>query len=223
MAFSHSGASEGPEIGTADRAISLLIADDHCLLVDALCMALADDAGFQITTSGTLPSTLDVLAAHKGAFDVVMLDLSMPGMSGLNSVAEVIAAAGAAAVVLFSGTEDEAFVWRAMELGAKGFISKRQNLKCFAATLRLIADGNEYIPVSLSKRTVEAQRSYKVIDDRERVILSAVAEGKTNKEIAHELGSTEVAIKMKMRAICQKLRAKNRAHAVMIARDASFI
>ena len=79
------------------------------------------------------------------------------------------------------------------------------------------------MPLSLSRRGAANKVNDFGIDDRERTILRAVSEGKTNKTIANELETTEVAIKMKMRGICSKLDAKNRAHAAMIARQKHLI
>ena len=204
------------------KPISVLIADDHSLVSDALRMVLLAESDFAVDLAESLEATLARLRGGQ-TFDIVMLDISMPGMEGLRSVKQVIDSARGAAVVVFSGTADDDFVWQAIELGAKGFISKGQPFKSFAATLRLIADGNEFVPLSLSRRSSAHKANDYNIDDRERLILRSVSEGKTNKEIAIEMDSTEVAIKMKMRAICTKLDAKNRTHAAMIARQKSLI
>lgn len=209
--------------GVRDEGISVLIADDHDLIADALKLVLQKEHDFTVELSNSLAATLDILRSNPKDFDVVMLDISMPGMEGLRSVKQVIDAARKSAVVVFSGTADSEFVWQAIELGAKGFISKAQPLRSFATTIRLIADGNEFVPLSLSRRAALPQSDSGDIGSRERFILRSVSEGKTNKEIAIELNSSEVYIKMKMRAICSKLDAKNRAHAAIIAKKKSLI
>jgi two-component system nitrate/nitrite response regulator NarP len=206
-----------------NKTISILIADDHSLLADALRVVLSSEPDFAVEICGTLGMTLEQLQHAQSTFDIVMLDISMPGMEGLASVRQVIDAAQNAAVVVFSGTADDDFVWQAIEMGAKGFISKQHLFKSFTAILRLIADGHEYIPLSLSRHGALNAKKQSKIDDRERHILQFVAEGKTNKVIALEMNSTEVAIKMKMRTVCSKLNAKNRTHAVMVARQKCLI
>ncbi|SDF24606.1 two component transcriptional regulator, LuxR family [Celeribacter baekdonensis] len=205
------------------RMVSVLIADDHKLISEALKIILVEEGDFSVETSVSLQSTLDVLRAHPKSFDVVMLDISMPGMEGLRSVKQVVDATHEGSVVIFSGTADDDFVWQAIEIGAKGFISKGQPFRSFAATLRLIADGNEFVPLSLSRSVKNATKGADGPDEQERRILKLVAEGKTNKEIAFELNSSEVAIKMKMRSICTKLDAKNRAHAAILAQRHGLI
>jgi two-component system nitrate/nitrite response regulator NarP len=207
----------------AIEKISVLIADDHDLVADALGVVLSAEVDFEVKVCGSLPQTLDHLRAAPSGFNIIMLDVDMPGMDGLRSVKQVIDAAGSGYVVIFSGTTEDEFVWQAIELGAKGFISKSQAYKSFASTLRLVADGNEFVPVSMSRRGANTKPNDFNIDERERNILRSVSEGKTNKTIAIELASTEVAIKMKMRGICAKLDAKNRAHAAMIARQKHLI
>ncbi|SEK18119.1 response regulator [Pacificibacter marinus] len=206
-----------------NKKISILIADDHSLLADALSVVLSSEPDLVAEVCGTLGTTLELLQHGSSTFDIVMLDISMPGMEGLVSVKRVIDAAQGAAVVVFSGTADDDFVWQAIELGAKGFISKQHPFKSFTTILRLIADGHEFIPLSLSRRGALNSKIQSQIDDRERHILQFVAEGKTNKVIALEMNSTEGAIKMKMRTVCNKLNAKNRTHAVMVARQKCLI
>ena len=198
--------------------LSVLIADDHSLIADALRMVLESCNGFTVALCATLDDTL--AAVSGGGVDILMLDIAMPGMEGLSSVRKVVQQAPGTAVIVFSGTVDAAFVHRAVDLGARGFISKGQPAQSLAATLRHVAAGNIVLPADLPPRNKGAEIT---LDDRERTILQAVSQGKTNREIAAATQSTEVAIKMKMRAICIKLDAKNRAHAAMIARQKALI
>ncbi|WP_439104463.1 response regulator transcription factor [Celeribacter marinus] len=203
--------------------ISVLIADDHSLVADAIKLVLLEERDFTVQICNSFETTIEAMQAAPEGFDVIMLDISMPGMEGLKSVKSVVSAAGDGNVVIFSGTTDDDFIWQAIGLGAKGFISKTQPCKSFASTLRLIADGNEFVPLSLARKSQERRAGVSVVDERERLILRSAAAGKTNKEIAIELDTTEVAIKMKMRAICAKLDARNRTHAAMIAKQTGLI
>lgn len=203
--------------------ISVLIADDHSLVADAIKLVLLEERDFTVQICNSFETTLEAMQVAPEGFDVIMLDISMPGMEGLKSVKSVVSAAGGGNVVIFSGTTDDDFIWQAIGLGAKGFISKTQPCKSFASTLRLIADGNEFVPLSLARKSQERKSGVSVVDERERLILRSAAAGKTNKEIAIELDTTEVAIKMKMRAICAKLDARNRTHAAMIAKQTGLI
>jgi len=203
--------------------IHVLIADDHRMIAESLRGTLLAHGGFLVSLSETLDGTLGVLRANRKEKILVLLDITMPGMQGLRSVKQVIDAVPNGSVVLFSGTSDADFVWRAIDLGAKGFISKSQQLRSLPTTLQLINDGNEFVPMSLSRRETSNEESGAPLNDTELFILRAVADGKTNKEIALELSRSEVAVKMKMRSICQKLHARNRAHAVIVASKANLL
>ncbi|GAA3871787.1 response regulator transcription factor [Celeribacter arenosi] len=207
--------------GAAQRGpvkLSVLIADDHSLIADALRIVLETSDDFTVALCATLDDTLAALSG--GGVDILMLDIAMPGMEGLSSVRNVVELSPETAVIVFSGTVDASFVHSAVDLGARGFISKGQPVQSLAATLRHVAAGNIVLPPDLPARNKGAEIT---LDGRERTILQAVSEGKTNREIATATQSTEVAIKMKMRAICIKLDAKNRAHAAMIARQRALI
>ena len=197
--------------------VAVLIADDHKMIAEALKSTLTAEEGFSVVLVESLTEALDSLRNRPDGFDLVLLDVSMPGMQGLRSVKHVVEAAVNGAVVVFSGTAEPDFVWQAIELGAKGYISKDQPLRSLPSTLRLIADGHEFVPLSLTRQKLETNSTTSVISEQDRLILKSVAQGKTNKEIAIELDQTEIAVKMKMRAICSRLNARNRAHAVIIA------
>ena len=203
--------------------IHVLIADDHRMIAEALRGTLLNHGGFVVSLSETLDEALGVLRANRKDKILVLLDITMPGMLGLRSVKQVIDATPNGSVVLFSGTNDADFVWRAINLGAKGFISKSQQLRSLPTTLQLIHDGNEFVPMSLSRRDEANEGSDSSLSDTDLFILRAVAEGKTNKEIALEINRSEVAVKMKMRSICQRLNARNRAHAVIVASRANLL
>lgn len=205
------------------ETITVLIADDHKMISEALKALLSPDEGFDVYLAASLSETLDALRHKSVSFDLILLDVSMPGMQGLRSVKHVIDTARDASVVVFSGTTEPDFVWQAIELGAKGYISKDQPLRSLPATLRLIADGHEFVPITLSRQRPGETDEPGGLTSRDRLILKSVSEGKTNKEIAVELGLTELAIKMKMRGLYSRLNARNRAHAVIIATQQGII
>jgi two-component system nitrate/nitrite response regulator NarP len=215
--------SQGTMSEMTSDDIHVLIADDHRMIAEALRGTLLNHGGFVVSLSETLDEALGVLRANRKDKILVLLDITMPGMLGLRSVKQVIDATPNGSVVLFSGTNDADFVWRAINLGAKGFISKSQQLRSLPTTLQLIHDGNEFVPMSLSRRDEANEGSDSSLSDTDLFILRAVAEGKTNKEIALEINRSEVAVKMKMRSICQRLNARNRAHAVIVASRANLL
>lgn len=201
--------------------MQILIADDHALLAEIIAECLAKSGPYTVALTASLPGVFDQLARQD--FDVILLDLRMPGMHGLASIEEVIRRAGEAKVVLFSGHVDRQFLDDAVALGARGFIPKTLPLQSLDVALRLIRSGQTFIPHSSMPTPDDAGRIDHGLNDRDLFVLRLAADGETNKEIARQLASTEPRVKMVMRGICIKLRARNRAHACMMARERMLI
>jgi two-component system, NarL family, nitrate/nitrite response regulator NarL len=199
----------------------VLIADDHALLAQAISDTLCRSPDFDISTCYTFQGVLDQLASR--STDVVLLDLRMPGMHGLASISDVVARAGDASVVLFTGQVDRQFVEDAIKMGVKGYIPKTLPLKSLEVALRLIQTGQTFIPHIGSPSSAQNDEKRASLTDREMHVLRLAADGETNKEIAREIANTETQVKMIMRNICMKLAARNRAHACMIARERLLI
>lgn len=203
--------------------IQVLIANGQRMIADALSNALIAHGGFSVDRSVSLETTLIALRARKNDTVMVLIDHTMPGMQGLRSVRLVIEAVPKGSVVLFFYTVDADFLWRAIDLGAKGSILTSQSLRSLPTALQLMHEGNVFVPSSEShRRSLNAERN-PLLDEAQIFMLRTAAEGKTNKEIALELNLSEISVKMKMRAIYQTLSARNRAHAVMLASKANLI
>lgn len=203
--------------------VNVLVADDHNLVREALTIALDADPDLQVTGVGTLDDVRKFIK-NNGFVDVVLLDLIMPGMNGLPSVAEVVKINKGGAVALFSGNITPSQVNEILDLGSSGIIPKTLPLRSLASAIKLVADGEVFVPVGLSIES-NSQRSHKdeLLTVREQSILQRVSEGLTNKEIAYRLSVSEATIKANMRAICSKLDARNRASAVVTARNLGLI
>lgn len=201
-----------------DSSIKVLIADDHKLIADAVKANLQVNENLAVSTCYDLPSLLNLLiAAH---YDIILLDLRMPGMVGLESVAKVIAMAGDGYVVLFTGQVEQHVLDKALKLGLRGLIRKTMPLQSLSNIIELIKSGQVFVPVDLqpANQTTASQAKLS-LNEKELHTLRLAAEGLTNKEIAREMDGTETVIKMHMRAICKKLGARNRAHAAIIGKE----
>jgi len=210
------------EAGDNENTLKIAIADDHKLLADAVSSMLGGEGGFETSCCYDLESLLKLLG--RGKFDVILLDLKMPGMSGLDSVAQVVRAAREGYVVLFTGQVDRHFLDKALELGVRGLIAKTMPLRSLGSVIELISSGQIFVPVGADfpGSTTELENDHG-LNDKELYVLRLAADGMTNKEIAREMGATEVIVKMHMRSICRKLGARNRAHAAIISRERSLL
>lgn len=203
--------------------VSILIADDHDLVREALVMVLNTDEGFEVESVGALDEVKRRIT-QKGPLDVVLLDLVMPGMKGFPSVEEVVALNAHGAVAVFSGNIVCSQVQDLLKLGCLGVIPKSMSLRTLANAIRLIAEGEVFVHASLSTVNMQPGDDKKItLSSRENKILQYVSQGLTNKEIAWRLTVSETIIKAKMRTICSKLEAKNRASAVTNACKAGLI
>ncbi|MBY6201019.1 response regulator transcription factor [Maritalea mobilis] len=203
--------------------MKLIIADDHLLLGQAVEAALAKTGDYEVTLVEALQGLLAKLST--AAFDIIMLDLKMPGMAGLASVKAVLDAAGGASVVLFTGSLDSRFLSDCVSLGVRGYIPKTMPLRSLDSALHLIQSGQTFIPVKPDgePKAAMASKGQEDLTKRELHILRLAADGMTNKEIARDISITEVTVKMHMRNICRKLGARNRAHAAIISRELMLI
>ncbi|WP_298677137.1 response regulator transcription factor [uncultured Lentibacter sp.] len=212
--------SDGADSG---RELSVLIADDHELVRDAVAMALRADAALTVDIVQNLQDTLAYLE-EKGPVDVLLLDLVMPDMNGLASIETVVEKNKGGAVVVFSGNVSAGYLQQAIDMGCFGIIPKTLPLKSLANAIKLVASGEVFVPFSLSASFEEAAaENAGPLKARELTILRHVSNGLTNKEIAWKLNMSEVGVKSNMRTICTKLEAKNRASAVMNAKNLGLI
>lgn len=203
---------------------SILIADDHVFLAESVAAALeAPSRGYKTKIAATFEQARAALD-QGDTFDLVMLDLKMPGMLGLKSIRDIIALASPGQVVLLSGNADLALVRAAVDCGARGLIPKTLSLKSLISVVDLVLSGQIFIPAEDmgEVKTISGAGQFQ-LSEREISILRLASEGRINKEIGSAIGATEVGVKMHMRSICRKLNARNRAHAVTISKERDLI
>ncbi len=201
----------------------VLLADDHVLVREAVGSYLIEREGFDVVHANSLQETLDALTQDVLP-DVVLLDLVMPGMDGMSSIQKVLAHCGPARLVIFSGSTNHSFVAQAIDVGVRGFLPKTMSLRSVGSALRMVRDGEVFVPSAMFTDTFNvgtrsAPRDGSQFTAIEAQVLKLAADGKTNKEIAVMLQTTEVLVKMHMRSICKKVDARNRTHAAMRARE----
>ncbi len=200
----------------------ILLADDHNLLAEAICNMIDARDGYAATATDSFYG-LQALIEGDHDFDMILLDLKMPGMAGLPSVKSVLAKADKAKVVLFTGFVDTHFVQQAVQAGCRGLIPKTMPLKSLNSVIDLILSGQVFLPLPDATSDQSRAGSNHGLTDKELFVLRLAADGLTNKEVARDMDVSEVTVKMHMRAICRKLGARNRAHAAVISREKSII
>lgn len=201
----------------------ILLADDHNMVRDALksyIERLEPDAEIVSADSFT---TAYKAVEEAGDFALVILDLRMPGMDGLDGLRRMRERLPDVPVVIMSGGASHEDVRTAIDLGAQGFLPKTLTGPALVSAIRLIMAGEKFVPFgAVDAPAVESAEAdgHALLTQREREVLQYLEKGWSNKEIARALELQEVTIRLHIRGICRKLGAKNRTQAALRAQEA---
>src|SRR6201996_985138 len=201
----------------------LVIADDHPLFRDALRGAVASVVSTaKIDEAGSFED-LTALLEQDSDVDLILLDLSMPGISGFSGLIYLRAQYPAIPVVIVSASDDGATIRRSLDFGASGFIPKRFGVETLRDAIVKVLDGDVWVPPdtdlpSAADPDMTRLRDRLVTLTPQQVrVLMMLSEGLLNKQIAYELGVSEATIKAHVAAILQKFGAETRPRAVIAA------
>jgi len=209
----------------AEAALTVIVADDHPLVREALAQALRSALnGAEVVGCANLPEALAELQQHE-AVDLLVLDLDMPGMDGFSGLAAVRASYPAVPVAIVSSTRDPAVMRRAVDFGAAAFVPKSAALETIASALQAVLDGEVWLPAEAEEvetATDDFARRVAELTPQQLRVLSLLGEGKLNKQIAHELTVGEATVKAHVTAILKKLNVRSRTQAVILSRRFSL-
>ena len=198
-----------------------VIADDHPLFRGALRQALGGmGEACEIVEAGDFDSAKALILENDDA-DIVLLDLTMPGASGLSGVVTLKGLHTSLPIIVVSAHDDTATIRRALELGAAGFISKSASMEEIRAAVRTVLDGGIHAPPDIElgvEGDAEVQdliQRLQTLTPQQTRVLTMLAEGLLNKQIAYELGVSEATIKAHVSAVLQKLGVDSRTQAVI--------
>ncbi len=191
--------------------LTVLIVDDHFVVRSGLVASLELDE--TLAVSGEVERGEDVVAAYARLKPrVVLMDLQLPGISGVAATAALRAHDPAARVLMFSTFARDDEIQAALEAGATGYLQKSATRDELLAALHAVAQGKRHLSADIARRLI-AQRLGPVITPREREILALIAAGKANKEIASQLEVSEDTVKRHVSHILEKLDVNDRAQA----------
>lgn len=211
---------------------TLLIADDHPLFRAALRQAAADAvADTRVSETDTLEGVLAALEADPG-IDLVLLDLHMPGNHGLAGLAAIRAQYPGVAVVVVSANDDPRVVRRALDHGAAGYLPKSSGLDELRDAIRAVLACEQWLPSSLRAAVARTQSASGDADLAARLaslspqqfrVLTLVAKGLLNKQIADRLEVQERTVKAHLSAIFDRLGVRNRTQASVVLRELELV
>ncbi|GAB4226402.1 MAG: response regulator transcription factor [Methyloligellaceae bacterium] len=199
----------------------IIIVDDHPLFRDALKQALIDSFDdVEIAEAGSFDGLQEILEKSSD-IDLVMLDLTMPGVKGFSGLMYLRAQFPQIPVVIVSANEDPGAIRRSIEFGASGFIPKSLPVETIREAVRTILEGGVWTPPDLDLSEADddetgdlIQRLATLTPQQVRVLMM-LSEGLLNKQIAYKLGVSEATVKAHVSAILQKLGVDSRTQAVI--------
>jgi DNA-binding NarL/FixJ family response regulator len=214
-------------------SIRVLVADDQALVRSGFRMIL--DAKDDLEVIGEAENGAEaVSAAERDRPDVVLMDVRMPGVDGIEATRQIVASGSAARIIVLTTYDADEYVFSALRAGASGFLLKDVRPAELVEAIRVVARGDALLAPTVTRRlldrfaaTLPASESpppdLDELTERELEVLRLVALARTNAEIAEELVVTEATVKTHVSSVLRKLRLRDRVQAVVLAYDAGLV
>lgn len=218
----------------------VLIADDHALFLRGLEMILKDhNPNMELVTAKNYSEIFSIIQKDKN-FQLVLTDLAMPGAQWLDAVKYIHKTLPDTPIIILSAVFEKEVVQKSIEYGAAGYISKTSSNAVIIGAVNLVLSGGVYIPPELLNDThqnefdllkqieslpnvQDVKENAKILSPRQVDVIRLISKGKSNKQIAYELGLTEGTVKLHVTAILKLLNVYNRTGAVVEASKLGLI
>jgi two-component system response regulator DesR len=205
---------------TDARPVRVLLADDQSMVREALATLLGLEDDIEVVAQAARGDQV-LAAARSAAPDVALLDIEMPGMTGIEAAAQLRAECPGVKVVIVTTFGRPGYLRRAMESGADAFLVKDAPASELADAVRRVLRGERVIDPALAAAALAEGAD--PLTPRERGVLSAAADGAVNADVARRLGLSEGTVRNYLSTAIQKTGARNRAEAVRIAREKGWL
>lgn len=214
--------------------IRVVLADDQQLIRTALRMVIDDIEDVEVVGEAADGEEAVSLADDLRP-DVVVMDIRMPGVDGIEATRRITAGSGESRIVVLTTFDDDDYVYGALRAGASGFLVKDMALDDILAAIRVVAAGDALIAPSVTRRLIQdftaarslepprGRRDLAAITDREREVLTLVGTGLSNTEIAERLFISVATAKTYLTRLLSKLGARDRVQLVIIAYEAGLV
>jgi len=208
------------------KKLRILLADDHIVMRSGLRALLERQPNLEVVGESENGRETVELAASLGP-DVVVMDVGMPILNGIEATKTIVTQRPATAVVILSMHADESYVMRALKAGARGYLLKDSAASDLISAIHAVSQNKSFFSPKVSRILAEdyvrvlkqkgAVDSYDLLTNREREILQLVAEGKANKEVATALNISPYTVETHRRHILEKLNLHNPAELILYA------
>ncbi|ROQ33426.1 LuxR family two component transcriptional regulator [Streptomyces sp. PanSC19] len=213
--------------------IRVLLVDDQPLVRAGLRVLMADTPDLDVAGEAGTGTEAVALARDLGP-DVVVMDVRMPGMDGIEATRIVTAGSGAPRVLVLTTFDDDEYVYGALRSGASGFLVKDMALDDILAAIRVVASGDALIAPGVTRRLIEEfaarpeptrppPRDLDGVTEREREVLTLVGRGLSNGEIAERLHISAATAKAHVARLFSKLNARDRVQLVILAYETGLV
>ena len=212
--------------------VRVLIADDQALVRAGFRKLLDSEPGIEVV--GEAANGLEVLeAARRFTIDVVLMDIRMPKLDGLEATRRLAATNGRTRVVILTTFDLDEYVFEALKLGASGFLLKDSPPDQLISAIHVAANGEAFLAPSITRRLIEefahrptpseAPTGLAELTPRELEVLKLLAGGRSNAEIAAELVVSEATVKTHVGSLLAKLELRDRVQAVVLAYETGLV
>ncbi|MDE3167209.1 MAG: response regulator transcription factor [Acidobacteriota bacterium] len=208
------------------KTIRILLADDHTVVRKGLRLLLEGQPGFEVVGDAA-DGRAAVTLAEETSPDVVVMDIAMPALNGIEAARQISAKVPSAAVVFLSMHSDESYVLKALKSGARGYLLKDSAEEDLINAVVAVSEGKAFFSPAISKMLVEdylrqmqdrhLEDSYDLLTTREREVLQLLAEGRSNKDVATLLNLSLHTVETHRANIWQKLNLHNQAELILYA------
>jgi DNA-binding NarL/FixJ family response regulator len=212
--------------------VRVVLADDQPLIRSGLRVLIADAPDIAVVGEAGTGTEVVQVVSDVGP-DVVVMDIRMPGMDGIEATRLITADAEPPHVLVLTTFDDDDYVYGALRAGASGFLVKDMALEDILAAIRVVAAGDALIAPSVTRRLIEQfterpepappRREVSGITDRERQVLTLVGRGMSNGEIAADLYISVATAKAHVARLFTKLNARDRVQLVIIAYEMGLV
>jgi DNA-binding NarL/FixJ family response regulator len=202
--------------------ITCLIVDDHEVVREGLRLSLSRASHIRVIGEAGDGASAVALAERRRP-NVVIMDVRMPGMDGLQATREIMEKVPESSVLIFTAYSERSLLGRGLDAGAKGYILKEAPHQTLLRAIEKVAGGEGYVDPALMPTFLSSKDRDEMLTSREREILQLLADGMSNADVAGRLFISQETVKSHVRHILAKLEADTRTHAVAIALRESII
>lgn len=209
--------------------MKVLITDEQSLFRDGLSLRLKQiNQDINILQSANLVE-MQKLLSKEPDIDILILDIDLAELNATEVINKIKTISPQTKIVAISASEDTRNIRKILSNGVKGYIPKKSDSNILSGALKLILDGGTYIPLAMLENNIDYSKNIqqhslkKNLTNRQSQVLDLIAQGKSNKQIAYDMGVSEATVKLHINALLRSLKVNNRTQAVITAQKLGLI